>query len=90
MPTRPVVGAAERKLFRISKWMDRKLQPIIKCLPTYCTNSNQVISQFTKMIRELKEKDANSHKRYYLFIVDTVSMYANMLKEDIIDNHYTL
>jgi len=53
-PTRPVAGAAGNPLFSMSKMLDSILQPLLKHLPTYCSNSNQVIHQVSSTVKQLK------------------------------------
>lgn len=85
IPTRPMVGAAGSQLFRMSKMLDSLLQPLLKRLPTYCSNSNQVIHQVAATMKKLKEK-AKPTTKYFLVAVDAVSMCTNMLKDEIISN----
>jgi len=86
IPLCPVVGAAGSKLFGISTLLDTLLQPLLHRLATYCSNSNQVIHRFTKIMKELKSAGIPPTTKYYLVTVDAVSMHTNMMKDEIITN----
>ena len=79
MPTCSVVGAASSQLCRMSKMLDSLLQPLLKHLPTYCSNSNQVVYQVATTMKKLKEK-ATPTIKYFLVTVNAISMHTNMLK----------
>ena len=80
MPTNPVVDAASSKLSSTGTTLDKILKPLLHRLPTYFSNSNQVIYQLNKTLQE-QNPTTNSETKYYLSTVDLVSMRVNMLKD---------
>jgi hypothetical protein len=69
---RPIVSYAGSFLYGLGKWLDKKLQPICRKLPTYCSSSFDLIADL-----KTYESDFNPETDR-LFTADANSMYTNI------------
>ena len=68
--TRPVTGTGGSLLAAISKWLDVKLQPLLKYLPSYFKDWEELIEDLNAL--------NNLPKGSKLFTADACSMYTEI------------
>jgi hypothetical protein len=68
--TRPIVSTSGSILHGLGKWVDRRLQPVCRSLPTYLKSSFDLKKQLSS-----RRFDA---QRVSFFTADAVSMYTNI------------
>ena len=70
LKTRPIISTSGTRLARLSKWIDRMLQPIAQCIDSYISNS-------TDLINHIKTKYPLPDTTK-IITADAVSMYTNI------------
>ena len=77
LKTRPIISTSGTRLAGLSKWVDRILQPIMKKIDSYISNSTDLIKHI-----ETKYPLPNTTK---IVTADAVSMYTNIDTNTAID-----
>jgi hypothetical protein len=68
--TRPIVSTSGSILHGLGKWIDRRLQPVCRSLPTYLKSSYELKTQLSSLSFDTQ--------RVSFFTADAVSMYTNI------------